>query len=67
MNINAASQAALAEWPGVGEATAKQIITGRPYQAVGDLSDRARCASRLWASSGARGRLVTGKANRQAG
>lgn len=30
MNINAASQAALEEWPGVGEATVKKIIAGRP-------------------------------------
>ena len=38
MDLNAASQAELEKLPGVGEATAKKIVAGRPYQAVGDLS-----------------------------
>ena len=38
VDINSASQADLEKLPGVGEATAKKIVAGRPYQAVGDLS-----------------------------
>src|ERR1051325_9795025 len=38
VDINSASQADLEKLPGVGEATAKKIIAGRPYQTVGDLA-----------------------------
>lgn len=38
VDINSASQAELEKLPGVGEATAKKIIAGRPFQSVGDLS-----------------------------
>jgi len=38
VDINSASQAELEKLPGVGEATAKKIIAGRPYQSVADLS-----------------------------
>ncbi len=38
VDINSAGQAELEKLPGVGAATAKKIVAGRPYQAVGDLS-----------------------------
>jgi len=38
VDINSASQAELEKLPGVGEATAKKIMAGRPYQSVADLS-----------------------------
>jgi len=38
VDINSASQAELEKLPGVGEATAKKIVAGRPYQSVADLS-----------------------------
>jgi len=38
VDINTATQKELEDLPGVGEATAKKIIAGRPYSSVKDLS-----------------------------
>ncbi len=38
VNLNSATQQELEALPGVGEATAKKIIAGRPYSSVADLS-----------------------------
>jgi hypothetical protein len=45
VDINTATQAELEELPGVGKATAKKIIAGRPYSSVNDLSKAGVSAS----------------------
>jgi hypothetical protein len=45
IDLNTASQAELETLPGVDQSTAKQIIAGRPYTAVADLSKAGVIAS----------------------
>jgi competence protein ComEA len=47
LDLNKATQAELQELPGVGEATAKKIVKGRPYKSVDDLSKAGVSASTL--------------------
>lgn len=47
IDLNTASQAALERLPGVDPATAKQIIAGRPYTSVADLSKAGVPASTI--------------------
>lgn len=47
IDLNTASQAVLESLPGVDAATAKQIIAGRPYTSVADLSKAGVSASTI--------------------
>jgi DNA uptake protein ComE-like DNA-binding protein len=47
VDINSASAAELKELPGVGDATAKKIVAGRPYSSVNDLSKAGVSASTI--------------------
>jgi len=47
VDLNSASQSELEELPGVGTATAKRIIAGRPYKTVDDLSKSGVSASEI--------------------
>jgi len=47
IDLNTASQAALESLPGVDPATARQIIAGRPYTSVADLSKAGVPASTI--------------------
>lgn len=49
VDINSASQADLEKVPGIGEATAKKIIAGRPYTSVADLPKAGLSAKQVQA------------------
>jgi len=45
VNLNTATQADLEKLPGVGPASAKKIIAGRPYTSVSELSSKAELSA----------------------
>lgn len=47
VDINSASQADLVKVPGIGDATAKKIIAGRPFTSVADLSKAGLSAKQI--------------------
>jgi competence protein ComEA len=63
IDLNTASQKDLESLPGVGEATAKKIIAGRPYASVADLSHAGVSRSTIDKISG----LVVASGGRSAG
>ncbi|MDQ6679291.1 MAG: helix-hairpin-helix domain-containing protein [Acidobacteriota bacterium] len=47
VDLNSASAAELTRVPGIGDATAKKIIAGRPYNSVADLKKTGMSANQL--------------------
>jgi len=47
VDLNSASAAELTSVPGIGDATAKKIIAGRPYSSVADLKKTGMSANQL--------------------
>jgi DNA uptake protein ComE-like DNA-binding protein len=47
VDLNTASQSALDDLPGIGPATAKKIVAGRPYSSIDDLSKAGVSAAEI--------------------
>lgn len=63
VDVNSASEKDLEALPGIGAATAKKIIAGRPYSSVGDLSRAGVSASTM---DKIRGMVTAGRSSSQA-